>query len=93
MSFINKFGAIQDLYFNKKRQDRLSVKKDNFVTSTIRSTTSSATYDTFTPSNVVQDVASTKSITLNTGYLRDEYNETIRPVSYTHLTLPTTPYV
>ena len=78
VSFINKFGAIQDLYFNKKRQDRLSVKKDNFVTSTIRSTTSSATYDTFTPSNVVQDVASTKSITLNTGYLRDEYNETIR---------------
>jgi|TARA_R100001460_G_scaffold103102_2_gene148143 hypothetical protein len=78
VSFINKFGAIQDLYFNKKRQDRLSVEKDNFVTSTIRSTTNSATYDTFTPSNIVQDVASTKSITLNTGYLREEYNETIR---------------
>lgn len=78
VSFINKFGVIQDIYFNKKRQDRLSVQKDNFVTSTIRSTTSSATYDTFTPSNIVQDVASTKSITLNTGFLREEYNETIR---------------
>tara|TARA_Y100001972_G_scaffold128023_1_gene186964 strand:- start:491 stop:1564 length:1074 start_codon:yes stop_codon:yes gene_type:complete len=78
VSFINKFGAIQDIYFNKKRTDALNVKKDNFVTSTLTSTTTSATYNTFNPSNIVQDVLTTKTITLNTGYLRDEYNETIR---------------
>ena len=39
-SFINKFGAIQDLYFNKKRTDELSVKRDSFDTSTISSSTS-----------------------------------------------------
>ena len=78
VSFVNKFGAIQDIYFNKKRTDALNVKKDNFVTSTLTSTTTSATYNTFTPSNIVQDVLTTKTLTLNTGYLRDEYNETIR---------------
>ena len=78
VSFINKFGAIQDLYFNKKRTDALDVKKDNFITSTLRSTTSTATYDTYSPSNIVQDVLSTKTLTLSTGFLREEYNETIR---------------
>ncbi len=78
VSFINKFGAVQDLYFNKKRTDGLNVKKDSFVTSTLKSTTTSASYNTYTPSNVVQDVLTTKTLTLNTGFLRDEYNETMR---------------
>ena len=37
VSFINKFGAIQDLYFNKKRTDALNVKRDDYNTSTISS--------------------------------------------------------
>ena len=75
---MNKFGAIQDLWFNKKRIDEFNVKRDSFDTSTIFSSTSSVSYNTYDPTTITQDVTSKKSITLNTGYLKDEYNETIR---------------
>ena len=78
ISFINKFGAIQDLYFNKKRTDDLSVKRDSFDTSTISSSTSGVSYNTYDPTSIVQDVASKKSLTLNTGFLKEEYNEVMR---------------
>jgi len=78
INFVNKFGAIQDLWFNKKRTDSLSVKRDSFDTSTIYSTTSSVNYNTYNPTTIIQDVTSKKSITLNTGFLKEEYNETIR---------------
>ena len=29
----------------------------------------------------------------NHSYINDKFDEDLRPVSYTHLTLPTTPYV
>jgi len=78
ISFINKFGAIQDLWFNKKRTDNLSLKRETFNTSTIYSTASDVNYNTYSPTSIVQDVTSRKSLTLNTGFLKEEYNETIR---------------
>mgnify|MGYP001158588736 FL=1 len=76
--FINKFGAFQDLYFVKKREDSLDVKRDSFDTSTVTSSSSSANYNTYDPTNIVQDVTSKKSLTLSTGFVKDEYNETMR---------------
>jgi len=78
ISFINKFGAIQDLWFNRKRTDALNVKRESFNTGTVYSSTSSVSYNTYDPTMRVQDVTSKKSITLNTGFLKEEYNETIR---------------
>ena len=78
IAFINKFGAIQDLWFNKKRTDALNVKRDSFDTSTIYSSTTALNFNTYDATSIVQDVTSKKSLTLNTGYLKEEYNETIR---------------
>ena len=78
ITFINKFGVIQDLWFNKKRTDDLSVKRDSYDTNIILSSTSAVNYNTYNPSSVVQDVTSKKSLTLNTGFLKEEYNEVIR---------------
>jgi len=78
VSFINKFGAIQDLYFNKKRTDDLNVRRDDYNTSTISSSSSGVSYNTYDATNIVQDVAATKSLTLNTGFLKEEYNEIMR---------------
>ena len=78
ISFINKFGAVQDLYFNKKRTDDLNVKRDNFTTSTITSSSSGVSYNQYSPSNIVQDVSTQKSLTLNTGFLKEEFNEVMR---------------
>lgn len=78
VSFINKFGAIQDLYFNKKRTDELNVKRDSFVTSTITSSSTGVSFNQYNPSNIVQDVSTKKSLTLNTGFLNEEFNEVMR---------------
>jgi len=78
ISFLNKFGAIQELYFNKKRTDDLSIKRDNFTTSTITSSSSGVSYNQYNPSNIVQDVSTQKSLTLNTGFLKEEFNEVMR---------------
>jgi len=78
VSFVNKFGAIQDLWFNKKRTDKFEIERDSFSTSTITSTTSSVTYNLYDPSTIVQDVTSKKNITLNTSFVNEEYNEVIR---------------
>ena len=78
ISFVNKFGAIQDLWFNKKRVDNFEVKRDAFTSSTIYSSTSSVNYNTYDPTSIILDTNTQKSITLNTGFLNEEYNETIR---------------
>ena len=78
VSFVNKLGAIQDLWFNKKRTDKFEIERDSFSTSTITSTTSSVSYNLYDPSTVVQDVSSKKSIILNTSFVKEEYNEVIR---------------
>jgi len=78
ISFINKFGAVQDLYFNKKRTDSFSSKRDNYITSTLTSSTTAVSYNQYNPTSVVQDVSTQKSIVLNTGFVKEEYNETIR---------------
>ncbi len=78
ISFINKFGAVQDLYFNRKRTDLFNTKRDSYGTSIIKSSTTGVSYNKYNPTNIVQDVGTKKSITLNTGFLKDEYNEVIR---------------
>ena len=78
IAFINKFGAIQDLWFSKKRTDGLNVKRESFNTNTVYSTQTAVSYNTYTPTNIIQDVLSKKTLTLNTGFVKEEYNETIR---------------
>jgi len=78
ISFINKFGAVQDLYFNKKRTDSFAAKRDNYTTSTIKSSSTAVLYNQYNPTSIVQDLSVKKSITLNTGFLREEYNEVMR---------------
>lgn len=78
IAFINKFGAIQDLWFSKKRTDGLNVKRDSFNTNTVYSSGNTLKYNTYTPTNIVQDISSKRKITLNTGFVKEEYNETIR---------------
>ena len=72
---------IDELYDIKKLYSAtavVNVKRDSFNTSTISSSSSGVSYNTYDATNIVQDVAATKSLVLNTGFLKEEYNEIMR---------------
>ena len=71
ISFVNRWGAIQDLYFFKKSIDKISTTKESFKSSNV---TSGGVYSVTSHSNKDFNVKSNKSITLNSGYVSEDYN-------------------
>ena len=71
ISFVNRWGAIQDLYFFKKSIDKISTTKDSFKNSIV---TSGGAYNTYKHPNKDFNVQSIKSITLNSGFVSEDYN-------------------
>ena len=71
ISFVNRWGAIQDLYFFKKSIDKISTTKDSFKNSTV---TTGGAYSTYKHPNKDFNVQSIKSITLNSGFVSEDYN-------------------
>lgn len=79
ISFLNKYGAIQDLWFFKKRTDKISFTKEEFVRNTIEVlSNASSSYSVNKAANVVLDLKSSKTFILNTGFVKEEYTETIQ---------------
>lgn len=73
LTFVNKWGAKQELWFFKKSIETLNVKRESFKRNT--SNANNGSYLTTTHQKQPYNVQSTKSITLNTGYVSEEYNE------------------
>ena len=75
VTFVNKFGAFQDLIFFKKSIDKTSVKGEEFKTSVFNQST--LTYKTYQHQRTQFMVQGTDSITMNTGYISEDYNQVI----------------
>ena len=75
VTFINKFGALQDMYFFKKSKENLSVKKESYKANII---SASGTYDYTNHVNRDFNVVGKESISLSSGYLSEEYNEVFK---------------
>ena len=67
--FINRWGAFQDLWFFKKSDETLGTTREQF-----KKSNTNGFYGTNEHQNVAFNVKSTKKITLNTGYVSEEYN-------------------
>ena len=75
VTFINKFGALQDMYFFKKSKENLSIKKESYKSNIISS------FGTYDKTNHVKrdfNVVGKESISLSSGYLSEEYNEVFK---------------
>ena len=75
VTFINKFGALQDMYFFKKSKENLSIKKESYKANIISS------FGTYDKTNHVKrdfNVLGKESISLSSGYLSEEYNEVFK---------------
>lgn len=75
ITFINKFGALQDMYFFKKSVEKMTLKKETYKANTI---TSGNTYSIHNHVNRDFNIVGKESITLSSGFLTEEYNEVFK---------------
>ncbi len=75
VTYVNKYGVYQDLYFFKKSTESFDVTSETFKTNTINTLT--ATYDLYKTQRQLYNVNAKTKITLNTGFVAEDMNSTI----------------
>jgi len=75
VTFVNRFGVLQDMFFFKKSVEKMNVKKESFKANTRNSL---AQFSTSSHVNRDFNLVAKESITLSSGYLSEEYNEVFR---------------
>ena len=78
VTFINKFGSLQDIRFFGRRRDSANITREQFKTNTLQSSLNNTFYSTTNGTNKLFNVNSSKSIVLNTGFVCEQYNEVIQ---------------
>jgi len=75
VTFVNKYGALQDMYFFKKSVEKMNVKKESYKSNILDSN-----YQYNSSNHVYRDfnVVGKESITLSSGFLSEEYNEVFK---------------
>ena len=76
ITFVNKFGALQDIYFSLKSTESISTKGETYKANIVDFDT--LTYDSYKPQVAQYNKSGKESITLNTNYLNEQYNEVIK---------------
>ena len=97
ITFVNKFGAFQDLYMFKKTTENLNVTDEKFRRNIIVNNTTS--YPTYAGQSERYNVNGQTSLTLNTGFVKEDMNQTIEElflsenvwIRYESKTLPLIP--
>ncbi len=81
LTFVNKFGAFQDLYFFKKSVENTNVTDETYKRNTVANST--ATYQTYEGQKQRYNINSNTSLTLNTGFISEDMNQTIEELFFT----------
>ena len=75
VTFINKFGALQDMYFFKKAVEKMTVKKESYKANILNANKS---YNISSHTNRDFNITAKESITMSSGFLSEEYNEVFK---------------
>lgn len=97
ITFVNKYGAFQDLYVFKRTLETLNVTSEMYKRNTIANSTS--TYQTYVGQRDRYNVNGNTMLTLNTGFIKEDMNKTIEElflsenvwIRYENKTLPILP--
>ncbi len=71
ITFVNRFGALQDMYFFKKFVEKMNVKRETYK----RNIVSGGNYSQFKHQQQQFNTNAKKSFTLSSGYVSEEYND------------------
>ena len=74
VTFVNKYGALQDMYFFKKSVEKMNVKKESYKSNILNVSTYNSSNHVYRDFNVVGK----ESVTLSSGFLSEEYNEVFK---------------
>ena len=74
ITFVNKYGQFQDLWFALKKVLTTSTTKEEYQGINLISSGSATTYDVSVPTKVVYNKESKERITLSSGYYPEGYN-------------------
>lgn len=77
ISFLNRYGVIQDLWFFNKRTDSVSITKEKYRRTTVNLDTTPF-YSTNKATDLILEIKSGKTTTLNTGFVDEEYTQVIQ---------------
>ena len=77
VSFINKFGVMQDMWFFAKRTDSMSSKRESYR-STKLDISSIASYKVSDHENSYLENQGKERFTMNTGFIHESYGEVIK---------------
>ena len=83
ITFINKFGALQDLWFFKKRTDEFSVEREDYNKTILTTSSSGVDFSRFAHTNSLLNVENKETLTLNTGFISEDHNEVIKQLMVT----------
>ena len=76
VTFVNKFGALQDMWFSLKSTESLNTTGETYKANVVDFST--LTYATYKPQVAQYNKLGKESITLNTNYISEDYNEVIK---------------
>ena len=74
ITFLNKYGQFQDLWFLLKKVLTTSTTKEEYQGINLTSSGSATTYNVSIPTKVVYNKSATERISLNSGYYPEGYN-------------------
>ena len=75
ITFVNKFGVLQDMYFFKKSVEKMTTKRKSYKANTL---TSSNSYQTYNHTKRDFNITANESISLSSGFLNESYNEVFK---------------
>lgn len=75
VTFVNKFGVLQDVWFFKKTVESINIQKDKFKRNIL---TSSGQYSVFKHSQTVLNTTANELFKSNTGFVNESMNEVFK---------------
>lgn len=76
VTFVNRFGALQNIYFFKKSTESLNTTQENYKANIVD--LFALEYDTQRHQYQTYNKMGRESITMNTGFVTEEYNKVLR---------------
>ena len=78
--FYNKYGALQDIWFDKKSTQTLNISSNSYNRNIMEFSSSvpTASYNVYKHAQRTFNVEGNESITLNTGFITEDLNEPIK---------------
>jgi hypothetical protein len=81
VTFVNKFGALQDLYFFKKSVLNVTTKDEKYKSNIINN----GSYSISEHQNKILNKQASQKLTLNSGFYTEDYNEVFEQMLFSEL--------